>query len=238
MVSIKGIGANGEKFSLDTTTNREIKIITATHYMLIAHDVENDSLVFNRCYAGSILIDGKKYIEVPMLASVPIFDNVKTDFTWKVVGDKFIQAGTLIRPDGKQVVLEELVFRRVKTSAAYPKNPANGTWKLLTSTYTTTDGQNHSDAAGAVTAYQLITPTHWMYASSRDKKFEHVMGGTYALKGDKYTLNLDFASFPKSQWGKTEMTVKQQGDKLQSIGSSQFAEGKKFTWSDSFEKVK
>ena len=36
MVTIKGIDANGEKFSSDTSAIREIKIITPTHYMLIA----------------------------------------------------------------------------------------------------------------------------------------------------------------------------------------------------------
>src|SRR5688572_33298277 len=72
MVSIKGIDANGEKFSSDTSAIREIKIITPTHYMLIAQDVEGDSLVFNRCYAGTIKIDGDRYNEMPMLSSVPI----------------------------------------------------------------------------------------------------------------------------------------------------------------------
>src|SRR5688572_28962457 len=110
MVTIKGIDANGEKFSSDTSTIREIKIITPTHYMLIAEDVDGDSLVFNRCYAGAVKIDGDSYNEIPMVSSVPIFDNVKTDFKWKVVGDRFIQSGTLIRPDGKKVVLDELFF--------------------------------------------------------------------------------------------------------------------------------
>jgi hypothetical protein len=135
-------------------------------------------------------------------------------------------------------VLEELVFQRVKTPQSYPKNTSNGTWKLLTSSYTSTDGQSQSATAGSITAYQLITPTHWMYASTRDKKFEHVMGGTYILKGDKYNLNLDFASFAKSKWGKTEMTVKLQGDKLQTTGISQFPDGKKFTWDDTFERAR
>ena len=80
-----------------------------------------------------------------MVSSVPIFDNVKTDFKWKVVGDQFIQSGTIIRPDGKKVVLEELVFQRVKTPQSYAKNPSNGAWRLLTSKYTTADGANHSE---------------------------------------------------------------------------------------------
>jgi len=238
MVTIKGIDANGEKFSSDTSAIREIKIITPTHYMLIAQDVEGDSLVFNRCYAGAVKIDGDSYNEIPIVSSVPIFDNVKTDFKWKVVGDRFIQSGTLIRPDGKKVVLDELVFQRVKTPQSYAKNPSNGAWKLLTSKYTATDGTNHSETNEAITALQLMTPTHWMYVSSKNKKFEHAMGGTYTMKGGKCYPSLDVASFPKKLWGKTEWTQKIEGDKLRVTGISVFPDGKKFTWEDYFEKTK
>jgi len=238
MVTIKGINANGEKFSSDTSAIREIKIITPTHYMLIAQDVEGDSLVFNRCYAGTVKIDGEGYIEIPIVSSVPIFDNVKTDFKWKVVGDRFIQSGTLIRPDGKKVVLDELVFQRVKTPQAYGKNPGNGAWKLLTSKYTTTDGINHSETNETINALQLMTPTHWMYVSIKNKKFEHAMGGAYTMKDGKCYPSLDVASFPKKLWGKTEWTQKVEGDKLRVTGVSVFTDGKKFTWEDYFEKAK
>ncbi len=237
MISIKGINASGEKFSTDTTTIREVKIITPTHYILIAHDVEGDSLVFNRSYAGVVELNGDKYTEKPMLASVPIFSNVKTDFSWKVIGDKFIQSGTLTRPDGKKIVLDELVFRRVKTSQSFPSNPTNGTWKLLSSNYTTADGKSHSDTDESVNCLNIITPTHWMYISSRDSKFEHVMGGVYTMNGDKYFPSLDYASFPKNLWGKTEMTQRVVGNKLRAVGASVFPDGKKFVWEDVFQRV-
>src|SRR5688572_2492630 len=227
MVTIKGIDANGEKFTADTSTIREIKIITPTHYMLIAEDVEGDSLVFNRCYAGSIKIDGDSYNEIPMLSSAPIFDNLKTDFKWKVVGDRFIQSGTLIRPDGKKVVLDELVFRRIKSPQPQPKNPSNGAWKLLSTKYTRADGTNHAETNEIVTALQIMTPTHWMYVSSKNNKFENAMGGTYSLKGGKCYPSLDVASFPKKLWGKTEWTQKVEGDKLRITGVSVLPDGKK-----------
>jgi hypothetical protein len=238
MVTIKGIDANGEKFSSDTSAIREIKIITPTHYMLIAQDVSGDSLVFNRCYAGAVKIDGDSYNEIPMLSSAPIFDNVKTNFKWKVDGDRFVQSGTLIRPDGKKVVLDELVFQRVKTAHPYANNPSNGTWNLLTSKYTRADGTYHSETNETVTALQLITPTHWMYVSSKNKKFEHAMGGRYSMKGGKCYPRLDVASFPKKLWGETEWTQKLEGDKLRVTGVSVFPDGKKFTWEDYFEKAK
>jgi hypothetical protein len=239
MVSIKGVNAEGEKFSDDTSHIREVKIITPTHYMLIAHDVEADSLVFNRCYAGTIHIQGNKFNELPTLSSVAIYENVKTDFTWRIEGDKFIQSGTVTRPDGKKIVLEELIFRRINTAQSYPNNPSNGTWKLLSSNYTTADGKSHSDTNENVIALQIITPTHWMYVSSRDKKFEHAMGGSYTKQGKKYLPNLDFASFPKKLWGtRTEMTEELQGNRLELKGVSVFDDGKKFTWTDVFERVK
>lgn len=238
MVSIKGINADGERFSADTSTIREFKVITATHYMLIAHDVGNDTLVFNRCYFGAVQLEGDKYNEIPILSSVPIFENVKTDFTWKVIDDRFIQSGTLIRPDGKKIILDELIFRRVSTAHTYSKNAVNGTWKLLKSTSVAVNGETRTDTNESVSAYQLITPTHWMYISARNKKFEHAMGGSYSMKGDKYFLNLDVSTFSSKLWGKTEMTQKVAGDKLHTTGVIMFDDGRKLTWNDLFEKAR
>ena len=238
MVSIKGINAEGEKFSADTATIREVKIITPTHYVLIAHDVEGDSLVFNRCYAGTVEFDDKKYNELPLLSSAPIFSNVKTDFTWKVEGDKFTQSGTLIRPDGKKIVIEELIFHRVKSTKKFADNPTIGTWKLVSSTYTLTDGTTHSDTQESVNALQFITPTHWMYVSSKEEKFQHAMGGTYSKQGQKYALDLDYASFSKTLWGQTEMKENLLGDTLTLSGVSVFPDGRQFTWEDVLQRVK
>jgi len=99
MVSIKGINVDGEPFFIDTTSVRETKIITATHYMLVACDVRGDSLLFNRSYAGAIKINGNHYEELPIQASVQIFDNVKTDFTWNPddVVARLFHAASLLR---------------------------------------------------------------------------------------------------------------------------------------------
>ena len=237
MISIKGVNAAGEKFFNDTATVREIKIITPTHYILIAQDVENDSLVFNRCYAGTIRLDGDKYVEEPTLSSAGIFDNVKTDYTWKVQGDKFIQSGTFTRPDGKKITLDEMVFRKVKTQQSYDANPTNGAWELLTSSYTNVDGSKESYTNETAECLNVITPTHWMYISCRDKKFESAMGGTYTIKGNKYYPTLDYRSFPKNLLGKLELTEKIHGDKLYISGVSVYPDGKKLTWEDVFQKA-
>ena len=241
MVSIKYINADGEKLSLDTSSVREVKIITPTHYMLIAHDVQGDSLVFNRSYAGTIKLEGNRYIEYPTQASVQIFDNVKTDFTWKVDGDKFTQAGTIIRPDGKKVVLEEMIFRRVKTTNSFPKNPAIGTWSQLSSSYTNFDGTKESHTNATTTRFHIITPTHWMRISHRNKKFEHVMGGTYEIKDGKTYPKLVYKSgaiAALASVSTVEISEQVKNDQLHVSGVVIRPDGKKFTWEDIFERAK
>lgn len=238
MISIKGLNADGEKFSIDTTTVRETKIITSTHYMLIAQDVQGDSLVFNRCYAGEVRLEGNKYIEIPTQASIQIFDNVKTDFSWEVKGDEFIQSGTFIRPDGKKIVLDAMVFKRVKPAQSYPDNPAIGTWSQLSSSYTNFDGTKDSHTSETTTRFQLVTATHWMRISHRDKKFEHATGGTYSMLGGKTYPSVKYASFPLGSIGKIEMTERVKGDKLYVNGLMTASDGKKLIWDDIFQRVK
>jgi hypothetical protein len=237
MVSIKGITASGEKFSRDTSTVREIKVITTTHYMLIAQDVEKDSLVFNRAYAGTVRFEGNKYIEVPLLASVDLYENVKTDYTWKVDGDTFIQSGTFTRPDGKKVILEEMIFHKVKTEQPV-NNLANGMWELLSATYTDVNGRKNSYTNETAKCLQLITPTHWMYLSRRDNKFESAMGGTYNMKQNKFYPSVDYSSFPKHVLGQLELTPKVEEDKLFIRGTSLYPDGRKLSWEDVFQRVK
>lgn len=237
MVSIKGTDALGKKFTNDTTAIREIKVITPTHYILIAFDIEGDSLVFNRTYFGKIKVDKGRYIEQPLASSLPIFENVKTDFKWKVVGNQFVQSGSITRPDGKKVTLNELTFKRVINGPSYNDSPINGTWKLVSSDYTRADGSRHSDTDEHVTGYHVFTPTHWMYISMRDKKFEHVIGGRYTMSNNQYNLHLDYSSFPKHLWGDTRMSHQQDGNTLTIKGESVFKDGSKFTWEDVLKRV-
>jgi hypothetical protein len=238
MISIKGINADGERFSFDTTTVRETKVITPTHYMLIAHNVEGDSLIFNRSYAGTLRLEGNEYIEEPVISSLPIFDNVKQNFLWKVDGDKFIQSGTFTRPDGKTIILDELVFRKVKHATAYNANPALGVWDQLSSTYVDYNGSKTSHTSETTRRFHIVTPTHWMRISHNNGKFEHAMGGTYSMKNGKTYPVVDYASFPAGNIGKTELTEKIEGDKLFVEGVMTAPDGKIFTWRDVFQKVK
>jgi hypothetical protein len=237
MVSLEFTDFDGKKISLVPATAREIKIITPTHYMLIAQDVIGDSLVFNRSHAGTVKFDGDIYIESPVIASWENHKPLSRPFNWKVEGDKFIQWGIITREDGKTATLHELVFQRLKGNASYLQNPSNGTWDQLSSNYTLANGKKESHTRETATRFQIITPTHWMRISHRQNKFESAMGGAYSMAGNKVYPVIEFASFPVSTDGKMEFTQRIEGDKLFISGVSLLNNGNKFTWNDEFQRV-
>ncbi|MEX2232853.1 MAG: hypothetical protein WD824_11870 [Cyclobacteriaceae bacterium] len=237
MVSIKGTGFDGKTFSADASSAREIKIITPTHYMLIAQDVKGDSLVFNRSHSGTVHFDGNKYIERQEIASWEDLKPVSYTFNWKVEGNKFIQSGTITREDGKTATLEELVFKRMKAENAYPKNPSIGTWDQLSSHYTTTEGKKESHTRETAIRFQIITPTHWIRINRRNNKFESALAGTYTMKGNTIFPLIEVASFPINNKDKAQFSQRIEDDKLYVAGKLIFENGKTLTWDDVYQKV-
>ena len=237
MISVKGIGADGEPFFFDTTSVRETKIITPTHYMLIAWDVDQDSLIFNRTMAGQVSLDGNKYIEVPTQASVQIFDNVKANFFWKLEGDLFTQSGTIVRPDGKEVVLEELIFKKVTDITSASEHPAIGTWQQISGDYSTAEGKKTPSFGKSDKGLLLVTPTHWMRMDHRNQKFEGVLYGTYTVDGDNLVNNIVYSSYPFKKSDRFSSMKKVNGKKLQFVSTHMTLEGKPETFHDIFEKV-
>jgi hypothetical protein len=235
LIKTTGVNADGEKFSLDTTQVREIKIITPTHYMLIAHDVDGDSLTFNRCYAGKVTVTKNQYIETPLMSSLQIVDNVQTDFTWKLEKNHFIQSGTVIRPDGKKVQVE-LVFSKVTNQKPNPAHPAIGTWNILSSSLTTPDGRKVVEKSPDVQIMEVITPTHWMGISYRKNKFENAMYGTYSLKQNKLYPEMHFSLLKMEKPKQFELTVQAEGDKLKVNGLLVNSFGTS-TWEDICERM-
>lgn len=237
MISGRGINAEGEKFSFDTTSVREIKIITPTHYMLIACDVLEDSLTFNRTMAGTVHLDGEKYIELPTHASVQIFPGLDVNFKWKLVGERFIQSGTIVRPDGKTIVLEELVFRKIASAKAYPENPALGTWHQVTGTYTTPDGKKATTFKPEDTRLFVITPTHWMQMDLRNKNFESARYGTYSIDGNKVQTRLDYASIPFRKGTATSFSQKIADETVHILLTGKNPEGKEAVFESVLKKA-
>jgi hypothetical protein len=236
MISGKGIGADGEAFSFDTTSVRETKIITPTHYMLIAWDVDKDSLMFNRTMAGQVRLEDEKYIEIPTQASVQIFENVKVDFTWKLDGDVFTQSGTIVRPDGKTVVLEALIFKRVTRVKSNSKNQEIGTWNQVSGNYTTPDGKSHSSFNAADTRLLIVTPTHWLRMDHKNKKFDGVQYGTYTPAGKTIVNNVHFSTYPFQKNEQHKFTQEVKGNKLHITSIGKTPEGQPATFHDIYEK--
>jgi hypothetical protein len=178
MVSIAGVNVDSEKFNLDTATIRETKIITPTHYILIAMDRDNGDWKFNRSYAGTTKFDGAKYYEIPVMSSNPIFENVKTDFDWKIVGNEFIQSGSITRPDGKKIILDKFVFHRSKIPPVADQKFV-GSWEA-----------SHTDGKSIL----IITTTHWMFIDQHNQKFSKAAGGVYNVKGSLAELTVLYGS--------------------------------------------
>ncbi len=237
MVSIKGTDADGKPVNWTTANMRETKIITPTHYMLIQHMVRNDSVIFNTSHAGTVKIEGNKYIETPTITSAATLDIAKTDFTWKVKGDQFIQAGTITLPDGKKIVLDELVFKKVNGPSTNSKNPTVGTWNQLSSEFTLFDGTKGSHTSPSVTRFDIITPTHWARIAHRDSKFESAFIGSYVVQNDKIKLTGNNVSSSTPNNNQIELTYRVDNNKLYVKGTATNPEGKKLKWSDVFEKA-
>jgi hypothetical protein len=178
MVSIAGVNVDGEKFNIDTTTTRETKIITPTHYILIASDAENGTWKFNRCYMGKTKISGTKYYEIPVISSNQIYDNVTTDFDWKIDGNKFIQSGSITRPDGKTILLDKFVFKRSEIPTVSDQKFV-GSWQ--------------AEQPG-VKSILIITTTHWMFIEHQNQKFSKALGGVYNVKGNRAELTVLYGS--------------------------------------------
>ena len=211
MISVKGLDADGNPFYLDTTAVKETKIITPTHYMLIAWDVEGDSLIFNRTMAGGVRMEGEKYIETPAQASVQIFDNVQANFTWKLDGDVFTQSGTIIRPDGKTVVLEALKFRRMTNLQPQPGNGAIGTWNQVLPA----EGRNPTASGKADRGLLIVTPTHWMRMNHKNAKFAGAAYGTYTVKRGALLANTKYSTYPRKTGEQSNLVLKENGSKIE-----------------------
>jgi hypothetical protein len=194
MISIKGRNADGEVFRLDSTTVSETKIITPTHYILIARDLEKGEWHFNRCYFGTAKVEGDRYVEVPLLSSLRIFDNVFADFKWQTDGTRFIQSGSITRPDGKRITIDEFVFRQ--TEEWHSSAPLAGTWE-----YNSKNGRS----------VLVVTPTRWMMIVFLNEKFDFAATGNYRLSDDG---NAMFAVEHTSAAGAEIGTAKHEGEKL------------------------
>jgi len=220
-----------------TDTARLVKIITPTHWMVFSESLNGREPGFHWAHGGTYNIKGNKYVEKIETASWEDYDKVKTDFTYKVDGNKFYQKGTLTSANGDKVPIDE-VWNKVSTVNNYENYPGVGTWDQLSSSYTLPDGTKQSHTNATVTRFHIITPTHWVRMSHREGKFENFMGGTYTLNGDKVYPKIEFSSNPDMKDNKVEIEQKIAGDKLYWKGSATNTKNRQtMTFDDVFQQV-
>ncbi len=171
---------------------------------------------FIRAHGGTYALSGNKYVENIEIASWEDFGKEKTDFTFEIDGNKFHQEGTVTLSDGTILNIDE-VWQKVTTANTFDHNPSVGTWDQLSSSYTLADGTKGFDTNATASRFQIITPTHWMRISHRDKKFENLLGGTYNINGDKFYANFEFSSNPSLRFNEAVIDQKVEGDELSSI---------------------
>jgi hypothetical protein len=225
-------------WEMKTDSTRSIKIITPTHWILFFENLKGDSSRFAGAGGGLYTLAGNKYIEHIDIASWDNYGKERTDYTYKVTGDKFYMKGPLTLADGTVIPIDE-VWQKVKSAQAYPKNPAIGTWNQLSSSYTTAEGKKVSHTYVIATCFEVITPTHWMRISHRDNKFEHAMGGPYTLTGNTMHPELAFASFPIDKTMKIAATQRVSDDKRYVHGTITTGKDKAYlTLDDVFQKAR
>ncbi len=239
-LSAKGADNEGKAVAMDASTMREIKLINPTHYIFIAENIQGDSTRFNKCQAGTVYTEGSKYFEIPMRSSQSGDDKVRTDFTWQVKGDKFIRQGAIILPDGKKITVDELTFQKVKVDHVYPAHAGIGSWYQTATSWQSASGEKGVHSSATHTKFQIMTPSHWMRIThKKDGTFEHAMGGTYTMQGDKLSMSIIQASDPKIIGYVVQVTQRAKGNKLYwKEGIAKDATGKQvLTFEDTFQKA-
>lgn len=224
-------------WEMKTDSTRSFKIITPTHWMVFAESMKGDSSKFAAAHGGTYTVNGGKYIEHINIASWEGYEKARTDYTIQVAGDKLYLKGPLTLNDSSVILLNE-VWQKVSAPKAADKNPALGAWNQLSSSYIREDGKKQTHTRATVNCLELISPTHWMRISLRNKKFEHAFGGPYTLTGNKMSLKIGFGSFPFEKEAKADLTQKVTADKRYVHGVARRADGKTIlTWDDVFQKA-
>jgi hypothetical protein len=240
LISVKATNPDGTKVAMDQSGFREIKVISPTHYMMMTHGVSGDSLVFDKAIAGTIKISGNKFVETPLYASADSLLKAKTDYTWKVQGDKFTQSGTVTFPYGGKLVIEELVFQRVSSDAPFVKNVSNGTWDQLSSGFEFEDGRKDYHTKMGATRFQIITPSHVARLNIRDGKFEGSFVYNYTIEGGAMVPQIFASSVKWDPMDQTKAYIEQEvsGDILYFTGRQVTGEGKEvLKWQDVFMRI-
>jgi hypothetical protein len=175
---------------------------------------------------GTYELKGNKYIEA-------LTDNLKTDFTLRVEGNKLMQDGDIILSDGKRMTFNE-VYERIPEPKGKNADIV-GVWEPQSS-YRLVDGKKIPDTG--MSELHITTPSHYMWVAKKNGKFDGAMFGTYTREGNKIIPIPTIASFPVGQGEKIELMVTDiKPDQYFHRGKITFPDGKVEEWGATYKRA-
>jgi hypothetical protein len=109
MISQKVTNPKRKTTKTDMSKLKQVKIISPTHWMFIAENIEDGKKKFKSALGGSYTLNGTKYVE-----AIENNEYIQTDYTLRVKGNKLYMEGSLITPEGEKYILDE-VYQREET---------------------------------------------------------------------------------------------------------------------------
>lgn len=194
----------------ETDKEREIKIITPSHFMFMIEDIPADTLMY--VGTGTYLVAGDFYKETIEYSNIANATNANPVYEYRLEGDTFYQKGLLVLSGSKNQLNH--LFKKAKTTASYGDNPSIGTWHQISTVY---PGGKKATTFGSNRSIYLITPTHWMWITiDQAKKLNKALGGIYTLNGNKISLSVEYGNFAQGQT--IEYTQRVEANKLYRSG--------------------
>jgi hypothetical protein len=74
--------------------------------MFISENIEDGKKKFRNALGGSYILNGTKYVE-----AIENNEDIQTDYTLKVKGNKLHMIGSLITPEGDKYIYDEIYQR-------------------------------------------------------------------------------------------------------------------------------
>lgn len=106
MTSQKVTNPKGKTTKTDMSKIKQVKIISPTHWMFIAEDIENGKKKFRSALGGSYTLNGTRYVE-----AIENAEDVQTNYTLKIKGNKLHMEGSLTTPEGEKYIYDEIYQR-------------------------------------------------------------------------------------------------------------------------------
>jgi hypothetical protein len=108
LVSQKMVNPDGTQEVYDRSSIKSYKVITPTHFMVIAEKPHKNGVRFNYATGGTYTLVGNKYIESLEIASREDYSTNLTNFIVRVEGNKLYQKGSVTTKKGEKYLFDEI----------------------------------------------------------------------------------------------------------------------------------